>query len=189
MATKLLPSQERLLKRLDYNSDTGLLVWRLRDVSEFQGMTYPAERHAKIWNAKHVGKPALNAPMANGYRHGMLDGIDYLQHRIIWKLVAGVDPEFIDHINGDRSDNRLVNLRSVSAEENMRNRTLSINNSSGCPGVHFEARSQRWVVQLELAGRVKYVGRYIELSDAIAARVRATEGQGFTERHLNLPPA
>jgi len=189
MAAKLLPSQERLLKRLEYNPDTGSLLWLKRPVTEFEGMTYPAERHAKIWNAKHVGKPALQSQMANGYRHGMFDNVDYLQHRIIWKLAHGTEPNFIDHISGDRSDNRLSNLRSVTVAENSRNRKLSRNNTSGFPGVHFETRSQLWVVQLEIDGHARYVGRYSDKTDAIAARIKASEGLGFTERHISGLPA
>jgi len=152
-------------------------------------MAYPAERHAKIWNTKHVGKPALHSKMANGYKHGMFDNADYLQHRIIWKLAHGVEPDFIDHINGDRSDNRLSNLRSVTVTENMRNRKISCNNTSGFPGVHFETRSQMWVVQLESNGCVRYVGRYFDKSEAIAARIKASDGMGFTERHISDHPA
>lgn len=189
MAKKLLPSQERLLKRLEYNPDTGVLLWLERPATEFIGMTYPAERHAKIWNAKHVGKPALHSPMANGYRHGMFDTVDYLQHRIIWKLVHGTEPDFIDHVNGVRSDNRLSNLRSVTVHENMRNRKISSNNTSGFPGVHFETRSQLWVVQLEIEGRARYVGRYSDKADAVAARIKASEGLGFTERHISGLPS
>lgn len=185
MAKKLLPSQERLLKRLGYNPDTGDLLWLERPVSDFEGMAYPAERHAKVWNSKHVGKPALNAMAANGYRHGVFDNVDYLQHRIIWKLAHGTDPNFIDHLNGDRSDNRLSNLRSVTFNENMRNRKISSNNTSGFPGVYFEKRSQLWIVQLEIEGRVSYVGGYVDKADAIAARIKACEGLGFTERHIS----
>jgi hypothetical protein len=59
----------------------------------------------------------------DGYVYLYVDGKQYAAHRIIWKLHTGEDPiEVIDHINGDKSDNRIVNLRDVSHLENARNR-------------------------------------------------------------------
>lgn len=187
MAAKILPPQEQLLKRLEYRPDTGELLWLPRAESEFEGLAYAPARHAKSWNTKNAGRPALASLMSNGYRHGMFDCVDFLQHRVIWKLWHGTEPDFIDHINGQRSDNRIGNLRSLTYTMNMRNRRISSNNTSGCPGVYFDAKAQRWAVQIEVDGEVRYIGRWRDKGDAIAARVSATAGLGFTNRHLNLP--
>jgi hypothetical protein len=64
-----------------------------------------------------------------------LDGQKAYQHRVIWKMEHGTDPEIIDHINGNPRDNRLENLRSVSHRVNIQNSNLSKANTSGVKGV------------------------------------------------------
>lgn len=178
-----LPPVDRLRALIDYSPETGEMLWKRRPQSDFADRRYPAERLAKVWNSKHVGKPALNSRMANGYLHGTVDGAYVLAHRVAWKLMTGEDPNFIDHLNGRRADNRFENLRSVSAFTNMRNRKLSQNNTSGVIGVHWEQRSGLWVVQTEIEGVVRYVGRYKTVLEAAKARAEAVDGLGFSERH------
>ncbi|GGJ39435.1 HNH endonuclease signature motif containing protein [Sphingopyxis bauzanensis] len=183
MATKPLPPQDLLRNRLSYEADTGALIWRERPASNFPASRYPKDRLAKIWNGKFAGGPALASPMANGYLHGALDSVDYLQHRIIWKLITGVDPEHIDHINGVRDDNRLCNLRSVSVSGNMRNRRISSNNQSGVIGVYLEKKTGLWCASIEVDGVVIYLGRHVHIADAQAARVAAEIEHGFISRY------
>ena len=67
-----------------------------------------------------------------GYMTVKIINSTYMLHRVIWLWVYGeFPPNDIDHINGDRADNRLVNLRAVTRQENMKNRCLSKNNKSG----------------------------------------------------------
>jgi hypothetical protein len=106
METKPLPSQSELSKLLRYEPETGRLIWR------------PQSGRVKEWNTKYAGQEAFAHVNDRGYRCGRIAGRDYKAHRIIWKLVHGHDPEYIDHINMDRGDNRLCNLRSVTHAEN-----------------------------------------------------------------------
>lgn len=183
MATKILPPQERLHNRLKYDAETGELIWRERPPCDFAVGRYPQDRLANIWNGKFAGRPALASPMPNGYLHGAFDSADYLQHRIIWKLLTGSEPLHIDHINGLRTDNRIANLRSVTVSGNMRNRSLSRNNRSGVIGVHFEARSGLWCASMEVGGAVLYLGRFPLIEDAERARKTAEAEHGFSPRH------
>ncbi len=178
MATKPLPSQEVLRQLLDYDPETGLLTWRERDASWFtDGKKQTAKDFATRWNSAYSGKPALNS-QNNGYRIGTLLGRRYQSHRVIWKLIYGTDPQAIDHINGDGSDNRISNLRSVSHEQNMRNTKRRVDNTTGFVGVE-RYQGTRWVVKLSN----KHIGLFDCIGQAIKARRDAERKHGFHENH------
>ena len=93
--TKKLPSQDVLKRIYIYYNKVGLLVRRKDNT---------------------CGKIS-----EDGYVYDTYRGQTYLTHRLIWKYVTGEDPDTIDHINGDKFDNRWHNLRSVPIEINNRN--------------------------------------------------------------------
>lgn len=182
MAAKALPSQEVLRQLLDYNPATGVLTWREREVGMFPAKT-PARSAAlcRLWNARYSGQEALTC-LSDGYRTGAISGTNYKAHRVIWKMESGRDPDHIDHINGDRTDNRLANLRDVTLTDNARNRKVSTANKSGIMGVY------RWAHN----GHVYWVATYPEkksgvyfhcLGQAILARKEAERRLGFHENH------
>jgi hypothetical protein len=174
MAKRQLPDAEHLRKLLDYDPQTGVLSWRHRPEEMFIS---PAK--AAWWNRTFAGKPAMCCLHPVGYWHGTIEQKAYYAHRIIWKLVYGADPAVIDHINGDKTDNRLANLRSVGRAENNRNRSLSRGNSSGVSGVRFEAN--RWVARIGKTGG--YLGRFETKDEAIAARKAAEAENNFHPNH------
>lgn len=93
-----------------------------------------------------------------------------LGHRVAWAIQTGAWPsEEIDHRDGDRSNNRLDNLRLASHAENMQNRPIQVNNKSGVPGVWFEKRTGRWRAEIQLGGRQIRAGRFVSFKDASAA--------------------
>jgi len=165
-----LPSQEYLCQRFEYDPETGVLLWRYREGG------YPQ------WNKRFAGKPALNAQLA-GYRRGKLDGKYYRAHRIIWKLVFGTEPQNIDHINGDRGDNRIDNLRSVGQSENLKNMRRRRDNISGVTGVcWFKARS-KWHVRVKVCGKDRHIGYFADFEQAVAARKEAEKLNGYHPNH------
>lgn len=89
----------------------------------------------------------------------------------------------LDHINHDRSDNRLDNLREVTYLENQRNRTRSKNNTSGTTGVYWSADRNRWRVSISINNKTKHLGSHINKEDAVAAREAANIKYGFHENH------
>ena len=90
--------------------------------------------------------------------HGMINSKPYKAHRVIWKMVYGSDPHYIDHINGDRTDNRISNLRSVTKAQNNRNKRLRSDNKSGVTGVHWYNPRNKWRVDVRYNGKTKHIG-------------------------------
>jgi hypothetical protein len=108
---KPLPDAKMLRRYLFYDPDKGSVVWRqIRDGSESD------------FYVRFMAGCRADRYDVSGYGTISFFGESFRAHRIIWKLVHGVDPDgYIDHINGDRGDNRLVNLRDVSPAENAKN--------------------------------------------------------------------
>lgn len=169
-------TQEYLNSILVYNPDSGELRWKPRDITAFKDGAVSAASYQKSWNLRCAGKPAMTTVMNRGYLCGNLDGKMQLAHRVIWLMVYGETPKFIDHINGDRTDNRLRNLRSVTRSENARNRKTATNNTSGYTGVHLDTRTGKWVASIGL-------GYYNSLEEAAEARRSAERLLGYHPNH------
>lgn len=182
-----LPPAERLHELLIYDAEEGTLTWRERPLSEFLGFKYAPARLAKIWNSKFAGKPALASKMSNGYQHGTIDSAYYLRHRIAWKMATGQEPEEIDHINGDRTDNRIANLRSGARTTNMRNRGVSSNNTSGATGVCLDQKSGHWYAQISFGDEVRTSHGFASFDDAVAVRKEWERELGFHPNHGERP--
>ena len=92
--------------------------------------------------------------LANGYRQVSFKKRFYKAHRIVWALHYG-DPgnSLIDHINYDKSDNRIENLRLATHAEQQRNRPAQANSRSGIKGLQWESSTSRWVGQVMRSGR------------------------------------
>lgn len=130
-----------------------------------------------------AGKMAGNLK-SDGYRHISINGKNFFEHRLAWMYVNGEFPEFqLDHINHNRSDNRMQNLRAVSGQENCRNRPMQNNNSSGVTGVSWHARDGRWRAYIKNAGKAKHLGVFSDYFEAVCARKSADLQYGFHKNH------
>lgn len=161
---------------LRYDPDTGKLFWLRRDQE--------AESKWKAWNAKFAGKEALYGLNDMGYRQGSVLRHRYLAHRVIWVMVHGKWPDGeIDHINGDRSDNRLDNLREVTRSENSKNLKRPKNNKSGIVGVHWHKQTGTWKAVIYSSNKQFCLGYFKRKADAAKARADAESRHGFHNNH------
>lgn len=110
-----------------------------------------------------------------GYRHVTWMNKPHKVHRLIFLLEYGYLPKEIDHINGDRQDNRIENLREVTRSQNQFNKTMCKNNTSGTRGVSWHKKSDSWVVRVCANGKSKSIGYFkdLELAGLVADEARA----------------
>ena len=124
--------------------------------------------HGSLFNKKDRGHHSkvghiAGSLTAKGYRRLELMGRSYYAHRFIWILFNGSikDCEFIDHINGNKSDNRIENLRKVDASGNNQNlRTAKSNNETGFLGVVLNKKTSRFEAQIRSHGLKKHIGTF-----------------------------
>ena len=165
------PTPDRLRQLLRYEPETGKLFWLPRPREMFA-----TQRSCSTWNARFAGQEAFTA-VTNGYRVGNVEYKLCQAHRVIWAIVHGAWPgEDLDHINGERGDNRLTNLRPASRSENLCNRGMSPLNTSGHKGVYFDEPSQKWRAHIKKDRKFRFLGSFDTVDGAIAAR-RSAEQQ------------
>jgi hypothetical protein len=103
-------------------------------------------------------KTALGYEMPNGYISLKFLKKTTYAHRIIFLYHYGYTPNFIDHINGNKSDNRIENLRDVTRCQNMMNVKKSSKNTSGYKGVSFHKNRKKWIAQIKLNKKNFHLG-------------------------------
>ena len=108
---------------------------------------------------KRVGKVA-GYIHPKGYRIISVHGYQYKAHRLIFLYHHGYLPEFIDHANGVKDDNRIENLRAATKAENCRNIGTPAHNTSGIKGVSKMPRLETWRARLSINGKLFQVGGF-----------------------------
>lgn len=148
MLAKPLPSQDVLNDLFVYSIVTGDL--RRRKTNKIAG-----------WFQK-----------SNGYRMVGIGGRNrsFLIHRIIWKMVTGEDPPFIDHDDLDKQNNGWINLRDCTKSQNQGNRPARIDNVLGEKGIHWDKSRKKFRAQACKDGK-RWMQRFDKLEDAKAAHL------------------
>jgi hypothetical protein len=177
MSALKLPSQAYLRECFDYDPASGKISWRERPLSHFK-----TEEDGRRWNATYPSRETFTG-VSDGYKRGHIKKTVYRAHRVIWKWMTGAEPDFVDHINGRRDDNRWENLRSVSRVENHRNSRRYKSNKSGSTGVIFHKAARKWNAQIRVEGRSLHLGLYDCIDDARKARAEAEVRYGFHRNH------
>ena len=179
---KPLPSVEYLNECFEYDSETGSLTWRERPVSHFEDGKWSAEVKCSQCNKRYGGKEA-GWPNKKGYLQVEVGGRKIYVHRLVWKMVHGVDPvQTIDHINGIKDDNRIANLREATMEEQSRNTTLPSNNTSGYIGV-VASKCGTWESRGWQDGGSVHLGTYKCKHEAGEVAKQYRINRGYSDRH------
>jgi hypothetical protein len=146
------------------------------------GMHGP-EKLAKVWNDRYAGQVA-GSPYAKGYLGICIFKSRFYAHRIAWAIVCGSAPkQQIDHINGDKRDNRIANLRDVSCSENGKNQSLQRRSKARSHGVRWHKRDLAWTAHIKTGGIQKHLGTFASEQAAIDARKAAECELGFHPNH------
>lgn len=176
---QLLPSPQEVRSLLSLNEDRGTLTWLQRPREMFS-----SDNACNSWNAKWAGKPAFTAIDGKGYFVGAIRCRLHRAHRVVWAMHYGEWPGGdLDHINGDKTDNRIANLRIVSHRENMLNLPKKTNNTSGVVGVYWAKRDKKWSAKIKHEGREISLGNHRSFEAAVRARREAEARYGYHENH------
>ena len=150
-------TQARLKELLHYDPDTGALTWRVA----------PS-------NCVKAGSVA-GAITAYGYVQVSVDSTLHRAHRLAFLYMVGeIPPNAVDHVNGDRADNRWCNLRLATPSENQQNLRGPLSNSkSGLLGVSWHARGKKWQAQIKVDAVKHHLGCFTDKHEAHAAYLKA----------------
>lgn len=160
MSEHIVPRQEitaeYLRSILHYESETGIFTWKVS-----------TSRNVKAGDV-------AGSQNGDGYMQIRVCSRSYLAHRLAWLYEHGEWPkDQIDHINRDRSDNRIENLREVTNKQNHQNRSKPSNNTSGHPGVSWDKRASKWRARIEHNQKQIHLGLFTDLEEALSARKAA----------------
>ena len=156
MIAKPLPPLEELKEFLDYNPDTGIFTWKKQVAPNIK-----------------VGQKAGVMHSWTYYIIITFKNREYYAHRLGYYMYHGIDPleKFIDHIDGDKINNKINNLRLATKSQNNMNRSiLGSNNNSGYTGVGWNKKDKKWSARITIDGVRKFLGYFINIEDAIKAR-------------------
>ena len=162
-------SQSRIKVLLHYNPKTGNFIWKIRTS-----------------NRINIGDIA-GCISSIGYVFISVDSILYKAHRLAYLYMTGNFPENeIDHINKNTGDNRWINLRDVTHQENLRNQKLNKRNKSGCCGVSWNSCTKKWRADIMVNQKNIYLGEREDYLESVAARKAGEIKYGFHENHGKL---
>lgn len=152
------PTAERLRELLHYDPSTGVFTNLVQRGSQ--------ARAGSIAGCRNENK---------GYWRFRIDSVDVWAHRAAWCYVTGSWPTLqIDHIDGDKINNRINNLRDVRPSVNSQNlRRPHSDNRSGFLGVSWHKRDQVYVARIYIDGQNRTLGRFSEPEEAHAAYLAA----------------
>jgi len=166
-----LPSQKDLRALFDYDARSGSLLWKKP----------PSKSSVKSGTAAGGIK-------SGGYISIKLNGLDYKAHRLVYVWHLGEIPSTaqIDHVDGNKANNRIENLRICSASENGRNRPAQANNTEGLKGAYLHENGRSWQSVIRFQRTNHFLGLYKTKEEAHRAYVTAARAIHGTFMHNSL---
>jgi len=144
----------------EYDKETGNLIWKIK----------PSSRGHSV----KVGDIA-GTLKSHGYLCVGINYNSYRAHRLIFLMHKGYLPKTIDHINGDKLDNRIENLRAATVGQNQHNRKTNANNTSGYKGVSWSKAQKKWTTRITLERKNIHLGYFSNLEEAAEVVRKARE--------------
>lgn len=144
------PSQSELMELIDYDPVKGTFHWT----------------HSPLVYINMRGKET-GLTGSRGHRQIIINKTCYRAHHIAWCIMTGEWPEQVDHIDNDRANNKWLNLRKASSAENMFNRVMNKNNSTGYKGVC--KRRSKYEAQIQVNGSKVSLGTFTDPLEAAKA--------------------
>jgi hypothetical protein len=147
--------QQKIREYFDYSD--GVLYWKI-----------------KTAQCVKVGQPAGSFDKRTGYHRVRVDCKFQKAHRIIFLYHHGYLPDFVDHIDGNKTNNKIENLRGATLSQNCMNQKISTRNTSGTKGVMWHKRDKKWFVQLRVNSKCHSFGYYEDKELAELVAIEAT---------------
>jgi hypothetical protein len=123
-----------------------------------------------LFTRRKTGR-VYDTPNADGYIVISVGGRSYQAQNLAWLYAHGVLPTcVVDHIDRNRSNNRINNLRLATRRQNAQNKTLDRRSTSGVKGVHFVRKRSVWIAEIYIDGQRTKLGYFKDLDEAVAAR-------------------
>lgn len=163
-----------LSEALDYDPETGILTWKKSRPRHH----FKSDRAHSVHIARDGGKVA-GTVSKGGYINIGLDGTKYLANRIAYAIHHEIEPadlpDRIDHKDGDTLNNRALNLRPATHNQNMHNSKIPASNTSGYKGVSWHKTNKKWAANIKVNGRKIHVGYFLTPEAAFEARNSAAD--------------
>jgi hypothetical protein len=144
----------------EYDKETGNLIWKIKPSSR--------GHHVKAGDIAGTLK-------SHGYLCVGINYNSYRAHRLIFLMHKGYLPKTVDHINGDKLDNRIENLRAATVGQNQHNRKTNANNTSGYKGVCWNKAQKKWAARITLERKNIHLGYFANVEEAAEVVRKARE--------------
>ena len=150
-------TQKKLKEKLKYDPDTGIFIWIVKP-------------------CRNIIAGSVAGCPKRGYTQIMISGKNYQAHRLAWLYVYGYFPEYqIDHIDRNKSNNRINNLRHATHQCNMRNIGLRKDNTSGIKGVSWAKDRDKWHAHIRVNNKTHHLGYFTDFTEAVCHRLAAEQ--------------
>lgn len=179
-------TQQVVKELLHYDPDTGVFTWSKRDRHWFANN----QAHAR-WNTIYTDQVAGSFRKSkSGKTYSIISVLaqDYKAHRLAFIYMTGEEPDQVDHINGDGTDNRWSNLREVSHEVNAKNQKLHCTNTTGSSGVTYRKDRNQWRARISVNGKMTTLGNFKDFFEAVCARKSAEHLHNYHSNHGSVRP-